>query len=113
MGRVGMRTTDLTCLPHQVLRYSGRRLEEASVAGRRSRLYNLYRPDSSDDPTKRPCQQNRTTRLAIDYSADWACISHASDVLSPTNALTNWASTISGRIYTTKRRSPRGIGHDR
>ena len=26
-------------------------------------------------------QQNRRTRPAIDFSTDWACISHASDVL--------------------------------
>src|SRR5271154_3534489 len=27
------------------------------------------------------CQQSRRTRLAIDFSTDWACVSHASDVL--------------------------------
>jgi hypothetical protein len=27
------------------------------------------------------CQQNRRARLAIDFSTNWACISHASDVL--------------------------------
>ena len=27
------------------------------------------------------CQQSRRTRLAIDFSTGWACVSHASDVL--------------------------------
>jgi hypothetical protein len=27
------------------------------------------------------CQRNRRARLAIDFSTDWACVSHASDVL--------------------------------
>jgi hypothetical protein len=27
------------------------------------------------------CKQNRRARLAIDFSTDWACVSHASGVL--------------------------------
>jgi hypothetical protein len=29
----------------------------------------------------RTCQQSRRARLAINFSTDWACVSHASDVL--------------------------------
>src|SRR5277367_3126817 len=54
------------------------------------------------------CQQNRRARLAIDFSTDWACILHASDVLGVCVMITSALLQLEPNLSARKMSSEKG-----